>query len=129
MPILSRVPYGLRLMLMAVLVVAGSTASANAQVRRSADDVISMVDAAIAHYDEVGREQALSDFSDPDGEFIDGEIYMVIQSYDPVMVVSHPYGHHLMGPSCQRRADRRERDRFSTGARPSRPRPFGRWLG
>ena len=55
-----------------------------------------MVDAAIAHYMEVGREQALRDFNDPDGIFVDGEIYIGAGTIDDPVIVANPHAHHLI---------------------------------
>lgn len=39
-------------------------------------DVVAFVESAIAYADANGKEAALAAFSDPDGEFVDGELYV-----------------------------------------------------
>lgn len=65
--------------LTAVLFTAATTLPA---VARTADEVQAFVEKAISHIDEVGKEQAFSDFSRPDGGYVDGELYMFCYAKD-----------------------------------------------
>ena len=66
-------------------------ASSQDVVRHSEADAISMVDAAIAHYDDVGEEQAFADFNNPDGAFVDGELYVIVCDMDGIY---HTHAHN-----------------------------------
>ena len=81
---------------MAVSVIDGTASTASAQERRTPEEVIAMVEAAIAHYDAVGREQALASFNDPAGAFVDGEIYIGVMTIEDPVIVANPHAHHLI---------------------------------
>ena len=42
----------------------------------SADEAVTLVQSAMAHIEQVGREQALKDFHDPDQPFVDRDLYL-----------------------------------------------------
>ncbi len=44
--------------------------------------VIAFVQKAAEHVKAVGKEQALADFSDPDGQFRDGELYILAEDFE-----------------------------------------------
>ncbi len=50
------------------------------------DDAESMVNRAYDHVQKFGREKALADFNDPEGGFTDGELFILVQNYDGVML-------------------------------------------
>ena len=72
-----------------------SVTSAIAEGRRTADEVIALVERAIAHYDAVGQEQAWADFNDVNGEFVDGELYVLVYNTDGIHEV-HPHNSALI---------------------------------
>jgi methyl-accepting chemotaxis protein len=52
-------------------------AVASMQLRQgSADEAMAMVERALAHLAQVGREQAMADFHEPESEFIDRDMYV-----------------------------------------------------
>ncbi|MBF0287769.1 MAG: cache domain-containing protein [SAR324 cluster bacterium] len=53
-------------------------------------------DKAISHIKKVGSEQAHQDFADRDGDFIKGEVYVVILNLDGI-AISHPINPRLIG--------------------------------
>lgn len=59
-------------------------------------DVTALMDKAIAHFNKVGADQAYKDFSDPNGGFIQGEIYIVIQDMT-AKIVFHATNPKLIG--------------------------------
>ncbi|WP_299439033.1 cache domain-containing protein [uncultured Rhodospira sp.] len=69
-----------------------AAAPASAYDRATEADVVAMMEKAIAHYDAVGREQAMADFNDLDGEFVDGDLYVIICTLD------HIYKTHAHNP-------------------------------
>ena len=69
--------------------------NAVAEGRRTADEVIALVERAIAHYDAVGQEQAWADFNDVNGEFVDGELYVLVYNTDGIHLV-HPHNSALI---------------------------------
>ncbi|MDB5398901.1 MAG: cytochrome c [Acetobacteraceae bacterium] len=68
-------------------------ASANAHTPEEAQ---ALAERGVAHIREVGREQAFADFSRPDGEFVDGELYIFCQDASGV-VVAHGGNPKLVG--------------------------------
>jgi cytochrome c len=75
---------------LAALTIAGPAAA------RTADEVTALVERAIAHIHEVGRERAFADFSRPDGGFVDGELYIFCQDASGV-VVAHGGNPKIVG--------------------------------
>jgi signal transduction histidine kinase len=63
---------------------------------RTAEEVKALVERAVAHIHEVGRERAFVDFSRPDGGFVDGELYIFCQDASGV-VVAHGGNPQLVG--------------------------------
>jgi cytochrome c len=57
-----------------VTAVAGSAWSQEA--RGTADQAKALLDKAVAHYAKVGRAQALTDFNDRQGSFVDRDLYV-----------------------------------------------------
>lgn len=68
--------------ILSVLLLIGGQADAADQKAQA----IALMDKAIAHFKEVGAEQAFKDFSDPKGGYQDGSIYVVVQDMDGNMV-------------------------------------------
>jgi hypothetical protein len=102
---------GLPVLAMSLLLVAcgGSTSSTTSPAAVSPSpsaaltqaDVVAFVQKAVAYADQNGKEAALAAFSDPNGEFVDGELYIFAYDYsgknlahgqDPTLV-----GRQLMG--------------------------------
>ena len=55
------------------------TGGASAEVVRSTPEAAqTMVERAIAHYQAVGEDQAFADFNDAAGDFVDGELYVIV---------------------------------------------------
>ncbi|MEJ2445268.1 MAG: methyl-accepting chemotaxis protein [Exilibacterium sp.] len=50
------------------------------------DDAESMVNRAYDHVQKFGREKAFADFNDPEGGFTDGELFILVQNYDGIML-------------------------------------------
>ena len=67
------------------------SASSQGVARHSEEDAVAMVEAAIAHYDAVGEEQAFADFSNPEGAFVDGELYVIVCDMDGIY---HTHAHN-----------------------------------
>lgn len=63
-----------------VLSIAGAlvAAAAAASDVGSVEEAQALVKKAIAHYDKVGREKALADFSRSPGPFVDRDLYVVV---------------------------------------------------
>ncbi len=70
-----------------VLAVTGQAQAADQKA-----DVVALMDKAVAHFKQVGAEQAFKDFSAPDGGFIVGDIYVVVQDMKGNMI------HHATNP-------------------------------
>jgi cytochrome c len=63
---------------------------------RTAAEVTALVERAIAHIHEVGRERAFADFSRSDGGFVDGELYIFCQDVSGV-VLAHGGNPKIVG--------------------------------
>ena len=70
--------------LIAVTAIAFAT-PAFAQDRGTAEEAQELLNQAVQHYEEVGREQALQDFNDPQGEFVDRDLYVFCVGPDDMM--------------------------------------------
>jgi len=81
---------GVLAIVLAALTIAGPAAA------HTADEVTALVQRAIAHIHEVGRERAFADFSRPDGGFVDGELYIFCQDASGV-VIAHGGNPKIVG--------------------------------
>jgi cytochrome c len=63
---------------------------------RTAAEVKALVERAVAHIHDVGRDRAFADFSRPDGGFVDGELYIFCQDASGV-VVAHGGNPKIVG--------------------------------
>ncbi|MBE7636003.1 Cache domain family protein [Sneathiella sp. P13V-1] len=66
--------------------------------------VLSMMDKAIAHYKSVGQEQAFKDFA-VEGEFKNGEFYVIGQSISKGSIIFHGANEKLIGKNLQKVKD------------------------
>lgn len=76
-----------------VLVVAMAMAfSSLAYVAQAAtpDDAKAFAERAAAHFREVGPEKAIADFSDAHGDFVDGDLFVVVYDPDGRLRCSYP---------------------------------------
>ncbi len=62
----------------------------------SRDDVISFVEKAVEYANTYGKERALKEFMNTDGEFILGELYMFADSFEGI-VLAHGGNPELVG--------------------------------
>ena len=78
----------LRTLVVAALfaVVGLQSAPVVADNRGAPEQAIALVDRAIAHYNEVGREKASADFSDPKGAFVDRGMYVLVSDFNGVFL-------------------------------------------
>jgi hypothetical protein len=66
------------------LLVAGSVVFA--QDKAAPEDAKAMVEKAVAYAKENGKEKALAEIGNPQGQFVKGELYVFAQSFDGVML-------------------------------------------
>jgi hypothetical protein len=59
-------------------------------------DAKALVARGVKHVAEVGQEQAFKDFSDPKGAFVEGELYILVYSFDGVCL-AHGSDQKLIG--------------------------------
>ena len=52
----------------------------------SKDDAVAFVKKAVAYFKQNGKDKALDEFNNPKGQFIDGELYIVVLDMDGVML-------------------------------------------
>lgn len=67
----------------------GEEETATASKGRTVADVVDFVTKACDHADSVGKEQALQDFGDRDGEFVDGNLYLYVEDFNGT-TLAHP---------------------------------------
>jgi len=87
-----------------LLAVAAATAAATAQSAGTPAQAEALVRDGIAHLEAQGRERAFTDFSDPNGPFRRGELYLVAYAPDGV-VLAHGAMPRLIGRNLLRLAD------------------------
>jgi cytochrome c len=63
---------------------------------RTPQEVLELIDRAMTHIHDVGREQAFADFTHPDGGFVDGELYVFCLDIGG-MVLAHGGNPKLVG--------------------------------
>ena len=85
--------------LMGVILFAGT---ANAEDKKA--HVLSMMDKAIAHFKSVGQDQAFKDF-DTNGDFKNGEFYVVGQSIESGNIIYHGANKKLEGKNLTKVKD------------------------
>ncbi len=76
---------------------------ANAESKKEA--VMRMIDAAIAHYEKVGEEQAFKDFAVKDSDFNHGEFYLFVNDLDSGVMVFHGANDKLVGKNLDKLKD------------------------
>ncbi|MGD0432127.1 MAG: cache domain-containing protein [Acetobacteraceae bacterium] len=64
--------------------------SALAADQATPEDAKSLAERAAAHFKEVGPEKAIADFNDPNGGYVDRELFVVV--YDPANRIVGSYG-------------------------------------
>jgi len=74
------------------------TGAARADDAGTADQAKAMVEKAASFLAANGREKALAEFSNPKGQFIDRDLYIVTYSPEGIRL-SHPYNAKLVGTS------------------------------
>lgn len=77
----------------------GSTAHARLQ-QGTADEAYALVAAAVKHWHSAGRMKALHDFNDPDGEFVDRDLYVIVSDLDGKYLSFAPR-HDLIGKNMK----------------------------
>ncbi len=69
----------------ALMVVFGAALVAQAA---TADDAKAMAVKAAAFWKTHGKEKALAEFNNPKGQFVKGDLYVVVQGYDGVLLAN-----------------------------------------
>jgi cytochrome c len=93
---LAKMPTGLVVDVAAVVLGTLAVMLASPVSAHTPQEVQALVERAVAHIRDVGRERALADFSRPDGGFVDGELYVYCDSADGT-VIAHGGNPHLVG--------------------------------
>jgi cytochrome c len=52
------------------------------------DDAKAMVDKAEAYMKANGKDKAIAEFNNPKGQFVKGDLYIIVQDYDGVMLAN-----------------------------------------
>ncbi|WP_445230325.1 cache domain-containing protein [Duganella rhizosphaerae] len=91
--------HGRRRLLRAALLLAWpATAGAAPRKVRTRDEAVALVRRAAAFVRSAGRERALAEFSRPDGQFVDGELYIFVYGADGSgVLLAHPMFPLLIG--------------------------------
>lgn len=69
------------------------------------ETVITMMNAAISHYEQVGQEQAFNDFAVKNSEFNKGEIYIFVTDIESATLVFHGANQKLSGKNLNKLKD------------------------
>jgi cytochrome c len=77
---------GCRALAILAAVVLGAVALGASANARTADEAQGLAERGLAHIRDVGREQAFSDFTRPDGGFVDGELYIFCQDISGIVL-------------------------------------------
>ena len=93
---LAKMPTGLAFFVASVVLGMAAIASGRPADARTPQEVQALVERAVAHFRDVGRERALADFTRPDGGFVDGELYVYCDAADGT-VIAHGGNPHLVG--------------------------------
>lgn len=64
------------------ITLAGAASAQDATKRGTADEAVAMVKKATAYLTENGRDKAIAAFNDPKGEFIKGDLYVFMFTFD-----------------------------------------------
>ncbi|QYZ79481.1 hypothetical protein E2N92_08595 [Methanofollis formosanus] len=72
--------------------------------KRTLNDVVAFVAGACEHADAVGKEQALKDFGDRDGAFVDGNLYLYVEDFNGT-TLAHPIHPQKVGVSRMNATD------------------------
>lgn len=64
----------------------------------SNETLVAFVDRAVAYVDTYGKEKALVEFNDPNGSFIDGELYIFAYDFNGT-TIAHPVNPEKVGIS------------------------------
>jgi len=87
--------------LLAVLVaipsLCGGITLAAAQTSHTPDQAKALVEKAVAFYKTEGREKALAAFSDPKGQWVDGDLYLVVHANEPQLTMLAHVNKGLIG--------------------------------
>ena len=71
---------------------------------QSTKDLISFVDRALTYARENGREKALAEFNDPNGQFIQGGLFIFAVGYDGT-ALADPFEHEIVGTNILNTTD------------------------
>ena len=82
-----------------LLMLVGTAPAPHAAEFGSKDEARAMVERAAAFLKANGREKALAEFSNPKGQFIDRDLYLISYALDGTRL-SHPYNAKLIGKSA-----------------------------
>ncbi len=93
---LAKMPTGPAVYVTAVTLGSLAIAFAAPADARTPQEVQALVERAVGHIRDVGRERALADLTRPDGGFIDGELYVYCDAADGT-VIAHGGNPHLVG--------------------------------
>lgn len=82
----------------AALFFLANSPTADAQEFGTADQAKAMVDRVAVFYKANGKEKTLAELSNPKGQFIDRDLYVIAYSLDGIRL-AHPYNPKLIGLS------------------------------
>jgi hypothetical protein len=68
-------------------------------------DLTTLVKRAVTYARENGRGKALAEFNDPNGSFVEGEVYVFAEAYDGT-ALAEPFHHELVGTNIRNMTDR-----------------------
>jgi len=82
---------------LAIAALCGATVMASAQAAHTPEQAKAFVDKAIAFYKSEGKAKAFEAFSDPKGQWVDGDLYIVVHGTDPQLTMLAHINKGLVG--------------------------------
>ena len=70
----------------------------------SNETLVAFVESATDYAKEHGREKALAEFSNPNGSFVNGELYIYAYDFNGVLL-AHPFDHEMIGVNRLKETD------------------------
>lgn len=80
--------------------------AATAPAAATEDELVAFVDEAVTYADDHGRDAALFEFSNPNGSFVRGELYIYAYDYDG-LTLAHPFNPEKIGVNRLNETDAR----------------------
>jgi cytochrome c len=86
-----------KLFVFALITVLGITLSSSVMARGTPDQAKAMVEEAAAYVKANGKENAIKEFNNPSGKFVQGDLYIFVYTLNDGTMLAHPLNPKLVG--------------------------------